>query len=62
MIVNYEEQSILLGSPVDDQLREALAVLEGQVAPDLLVKLRDLCQLDLLLKGKVHNHLRGICL
>jgi len=47
-----KQQSILLGSPVKAQLREALSALEGKITPDLLVELCDVHQLDLLLEGK----------
>src|SRR5208282_5023889 len=62
MLGIHEQQSIFLGSPVDDQLREALSTLDGKVAPDLLVKLRDVCQLDLFFESEPHDHFRCVCL
>jgi catechol 2,3-dioxygenase-like lactoylglutathione lyase family enzyme len=37
----HEQQSVFLRSPVKAQLREELSVLEGKIAPDLLVELCD---------------------
>jgi len=53
-----EQQSILLGSPNKAQLRETLSVLEGKIAPDILVKLRDVRQLDLFAECESHDHFR----
>jgi len=54
-------ESIFLGSPVKAQLREALSALEGKIAPDLLVELRNVRQLDLLFEGEPHDHSRCVC-
>ena len=45
---------LVLDREMGDQRREALSALGGKVAPDLLVKLRDVCQLDLFLEGEAH--------
>src|SRR6266540_1272259 len=51
-----QEQSIFFGGPVQAQLREALPALEREIAPDLLVKLCDVGQLDLLFQSESHDH------
>jgi hypothetical protein len=46
-----EQQSILPGSRVKAQLREALSALERKIDPDLSIELCDVHQLDLLLES-----------